>query len=439
MNQFINEPKYSPEIETQILGALILDEKARESIGRIKAEYFYSAKHQVIFSTIREMAEANEDIDLMLISQKLQNKGQLAEAGSVTYLISLLGSISSTSLLSGHIKSLITLYKERELRKVGVELENVESEEVKIWCSKMTNQIEDFRKGDTTQAIDMADLIQATFDQIEYFYQHKGEHMGLKAGLPYLSKRCPLIRKDMIALGGAPSAGKTALAMTLLWNIAKLEQKHVLFFSCEMSKESVMMRFYAMLARIDLMQGLMSGGIEEGDWHKITSAAQELRESKIIIDEDSGTDIEDIIQKTKDYKLSHPDICFVVVDQIKFVSSKTGDSREERTANISGRLKTMAKELDVNVMVLTQLLKEAVGRKPIGSDIKNSGALLEDSDVTWLLYRDKEKTPDRAELIISKQRNGVAGIFIELGFKPEHVWFYQLAREESHNDHWEKS
>uniref|UniRef100_A0A6M3LDI6 DNA 5'-3' helicase n=1 Tax=viral metagenome TaxID=1070528 RepID=A0A6M3LDI6_9ZZZZ len=430
---------HSLEIETQILGALILDEKARESIGKIKAEHFYKTAHQIIFSTIKELVEAKEDIDLPLIVQKLQNKGQLAEAGGVTYLISLLGSISSTSLLSGHIKSLITLYKERELRKVGIELEMTESGDIKDWCGKMADQIEEYRKGHKTQAVNMKELAQATFEQIEYFHQHKGEYMGLKTGLPYLSKRCPLMRKDMIALGGAPSSGKTALAMTLLWNITKLEDKHTLFFSCEMSKESVGMRFYAMLARVDLMNGLMSGHIEPEDWPKITQAAQELREAKIIIDEESGTDIEDIIQKTKDYKLSHPDICFVVVDQIKFVSSKTGDSREERTANISGRLKSMAKELDLNILVLTQLLKEAVGRKPIGSDIKNSGALLEDSDVTWLLYRDKEKTPDRAELIISKQRNGPAGIFIELGFKPEHVWFYQLIREESHNDHWEKS
>ncbi len=426
MNQFTSKPpKHSPKIEIQIIGSLIFNEETRKSIGKLKAEYFYSEKHRIIFSTIKEMMEAGEDIDYTLLVAKLTNTGKLKDSGGADYISEINNTIISHRILPDHYKVLLDCYKERNIRRTGMELETTNSEEIGKWCNKMAQQIEDFRKKNNAHAVDMETLARDTIGQIEFFHLNKGKHMGLQAGFPFLSKRCPLMPKDMIALGGAPSTGKTAFAMTLLWNISKIEDKHVLFFSCEMSKESIMMRFFSMLTRINLMNGLMSGNIRDSDWDKLTTAEQELSQSKIIIDEDSGIDIEDMVQKAKEYKLSHPDICFIVIDQIKFVESKKGDSREERTANVSGKLKRLAKELNLTILVLTQLLKEAIGRRPTESDIKNSGALLEDSDVTWLLYRDKKRNPEKAELIISKQRNGPAGIFVELGFVPECTFFYE--------------
>ncbi len=417
-------PPQNIEAEQSILGGLLLESSAFDQVSDLlKEDDFYKPAHQIIYRSIKELHAKSERPDLLTISNLLETKRELEPIGGSSYLASLLEkTISAANILSycrivrekSLLRKLIstsTRFIDKaysgDYQDVEVFLDQSEAELFKV--SESNNQ---------TGLVGSMEIVKTSIERIEELYKRKAEITGLATGFAELDKMTAGLHGGELTIFAArPSMGKTAFSLNIAGHAAMKMKKTVAYFSLEMGKEAVMTRMLSAEAKVS-MQELRSGKIQDSSWPRLINAAGLLSEAPLFIDDTPGISPFEIRARCRRLKAQHG-LDLIVIDYLQLMDLKQRvESRERAVAEISKGLKTIAKEMNVPVIALAQLNRGVEGRsdrRPMLSDLRESGSIEQDADVIGLLYRedyyDKED-PDKqghAEVIIGKQRNGPTG------------------------------
>lgn len=426
-------PPQNLEAEQHIIGGLLLDPEAWDQISDIiTAQDFYRPANQKLFAAITHLHRSEKEVDIITVSDYLKNKGELEAVGN-DYLVQLLQNTITTTNIVAYakiIKDKSLLRKiisacndisrrafEQEFESVDVFLDNVEGEIFKIAESK-----------ESVGLIDASTIVQESVAKIQALYEQPVDITGIPTGFSRLDDMTSGMHPgELIIIAARPSMGKTAFSLNIAQHAALRAKKTVAYFSVEMGKESVMMRMLASEAKINLSD-IRSGKVHGDAWPKLLQASATLSESNIFIDDTSGISPFEIRARCRRLKKQHG-LDLIMIDYLQIMDLKQKvESRERAVSEISKTLKSIAKELNVPVVALAQLNRAVEGRaekKPMLSDLRESGSIEQDADVIMMLYRegyyergDNDKA-DHAQVIIAKQRNGPTG---EIDLRWEARW-----------------
>lgn len=439
-------PPQNLEAEQSILGSLMLDPDAWDQVSDILDSVdFYKSGHQVLFKAIKELQQRAQPVDLITVNNLLQSNGELAAAGGHEYLADLVGRTVSSANVAVYAK----IVKEKSLlRKMIVTstevIEKAYSEEFTTVDHFLDEAEEKFyRLGEQKGTEGLAaplEIVRDSMLKLEELYKLKAEVTGISSGFTMLDKMTSGMHAgELIIIAARPSMGKTAFSLNLAQHIALKQKKTVAYFALEMSQQSLMMRLLASEARIN-MSNLRTGKLGDSAWPKLIHAAGVLSESKLFIDETSGVSPLEVRSRCRRLKAQHGLDC-IMIDYLQLMKLKEKvESREREVSEISRTLKAIAKELQVPVIALAQLNRGVEGRtekRPMLSDLRESGSIEQDADVIMMLYRDDYYDKDdpekkgNAEVIIGKQRNGPTGT-VKLVFEAEFGRFRDADPEPAH-------
>ena len=434
-------PPQNLEAERACLGSMLLDKEAIEvAIDVLTDEDFYSEQHRIIFRTLLELYGRSTPVDIVTLTDYLRGSGELDSAGGVGYISSLLDETPTSANAEYYAKIVEQKSLLRKLIRASsgaISLcYNTEKDAYEIVdeAEKLIFDVTE-RKG-VRGYFPISEVIKDSITAIEKLFHRGDNYTGIPSGFKELDDLTSGFQKsEFIVVAARPSVGKTALALNIAQNVAIQQRLKVAVFSLEMSKEALMQRMLCSEARID-SQRLRKGLLRTEEWGPLTTAAGKLSEATIFIDETPG--ISDMQLRAKARRIqSRHGLDLVIVDYLQLMSSiRKKEGRTQEISEISRSLKALARELNIPVIALSQLSRavETRGRdkRPILSDLRESGAIEQDADVVIFLYRDELYNPhsDReglAEIIIQKQRNGPTGT-IELKFFKEITRFENYER-----------
>ncbi|MBW1808219.1 MAG: replicative DNA helicase [Deltaproteobacteria bacterium] len=443
------QPKKPPqniEAEQSVLGGVLLDNAVLDQVLDVVGDQdFYREANRKIFTAMTEMSQKSEAIDYLTLEDRLKSHGQLEEIGGVTYLASLTDRVPSLGNVVYYARIVRDKAIARRLIHAATEilqagLENREN--VDDYLDSAEQLIFNVsQKRELAGVVPIKDLVKDSFDTIDKLYQEKDLYTGVPCGFRDLDEMTSGFQKsDLVIVAGRPSMGKTSLALNMAQHAASQGSQPTLFFSLEMSKESLTMRMLCAEARVDFLR-VRTGQLTDSDWGKLARAAGLLSEAELFIDDTPGIRVMEMRAKARrlqaELRKQGKDLGMVMMDYLQLGSaSGRMDSREREISEISRSLKALAKELSVPVVALSQLSRKPESReskRPQMSDLRESGAIEQDADVILFIYRDEvynENSPDKgiAEIIIGKQRNGPIGT-VKLQFSPEYTRFENLARD----------
>ena len=424
-------PPHSPEAEQGVLGCVLLspNDCMGECIEKLKqgAEAFYDLRHQTIFSMLLEMFDHREAIDLITLQQQLKNKQLLEEVGGIAYLAALPDAVPSAANLSYYLDIVQEKYLLRRMIQVctGVVGRVYDFEgEVEALLDEVERDVLRLSESRVqSQANTIKELVHRAINTIEKFHQGQGQLTGVGTGFTDLDKMTSgLHGGEMVVIAARPSMGKTSLAMNVAEHVAIDQGLPVGVFSLEMTAESLVLRMLCSRSRVNL-RNVREGFLAERDFPKLTGSAGKLANAKLFIDDSSALSILQLRAKARRMSQQYG-IKLFVVDYLQLLHStaRRAENRQQEIADISSGIKSLAKELDVPIIVLSQLnreLEREKNRKPRLSDLRESGAIEQDADVVGLLYTpssDDEEGGSGSEqdavpvnLLIAKQRNGPTG------------------------------
>jgi replicative DNA helicase len=445
-------PPHSPEAEQGVLGCALLspNDCMGECIEKFKGgeEVFYDLRHQTIFSVLAEMYDRRESIDLITVQQHLKNRQLLEEVGGIAYLAALPDAVPSAANLRYYLDIVQEKYLLRKMihtctdvvarvydheGEVDALMDEVERDILRISESRVQSQ--------TTT---IKDLVKKAINTIEDFHQRQGTLTGIGTGFADLDRMTSgLHGGEMIVIAARPSVGKTSLAMNIAEHVAIEQRLPVGVFSLEMTSESLVLRMLCSRSRVNL-RNVREGFLAERDFPKLTGAAGKLANAPLFIDDSSGLSILQLRAKARRMAQQYG-LKLFVVDYLQLLhsTSRRAENRQQEIADISNGIKSLAKELNVPVVVLSQLNREIErekGRPPRLSDLRESGAIEQDADVVGLLYKPKSGAEDDegggggaeedavpVNLLIAKQRNGPTGD-VELTFLKSYTRFESKAK-----------
>ncbi len=435
-------PPHSLEAEQSVLGGLMLDNEAWDRAGElVTAEDFYRRDHRLIFAAVRMLAEEGNPFDVVTLAEALDQSGELEDAGGIAYLNPLAVNTPSAS----NIKAYANIVRERsvlrQLLKVANEIadtayhpEGRKVHELLDEAEKKVFEIADQGSRNRKGFVGMKELLVKAVDRIDYLFQQDEAITGITTGFAdFDGKTSGLQRSDLIIVAGRPSMGKTTFAMNLAENAAIMAQVPVAVFSMEMPGEQLAMRMMSSLGRID-QHKVRTGKLEDDDWPRLTSSVGILSEAPIYIDDTPGLTPTELRARCRRLAREHG-LGLIVIDYLQLMQvSGGGENRAAEISEISRSLKALAKELSVPVIALSQLnrsLEQRPNKRPVMSDLRESGAIEQDADVIVFIYRDEvynEDSADKgtAEIIIGKQRNGPIGT-VRLAFLGQFTRFENLA------------
>ncbi len=445
---FDRVPPQSLDAEMAVLGSMMID---NECIGKVveilEAVHFYRTAHQKIFSAALTLYEKNEPVDLITLSEELKRQKMLEEVGGVYYLTELTETIPSSANVEHHARIVLERYLMRKLieEAAGIAKDCYEAEEDVYHILDRSEQrifgLSEKRLRKSYQHI--SPIMHDAFETIERFHERKGTVTGVPTGFTKLDELTSGFQAaELIIVAGRPSMGKTALSLNVARNIAVDSKTPVGFFSLEMSQRQLALRLLCAEARVDA-HGVRTGKLADKEWQKLSMCVGVLTEAPIYIDDTPGMRVLELRAKARRLK-KEKDVGLVIVDYLQLMEGPKGaESRQQEISMISRSLKSLAKELDVPIVALSQLSRavEVRGgeRRPMLSDLRESGAIEQDADVVLFIYRPEVygKTVDgqgnplegKAEIIIGKQRNGPVGT-IYLNFVKRYARFENPAFEE---------
>jgi len=435
-------PPQNIEAEQAVLGAMLIKKEAiSEVVTILIGTDFYRDAHRIIFDAMLELFNKNEAVDLITITEQLRKNEQLDKVGGIAYVTSLANSVPTAANIEYHAK----IVKEKgQLRHLinsataiaGMGYEDNENViDVMDKAEKMILEVAAKRGGGDFTPI--KNILLDTFSKIEVLYASKGGITGTPTGFKDLDKLTSGLQpSDLILVAARPSMGKTAFTLNLATHIAVREKKAVAFFSLEMSKEQLVQRMLCSEGAID-SQRLRIGELDDKDWGKLISAADRLSTAPIFIDDTAGITVMELRSKARRLKTEY-DLKLIVIDYLQLMqgsSSKGGDNRQQEISEISRSLKALARELNVPVIALSQLSRSVESRqvkKPMLSDLRESGSLEQDADIVMFLYREDYYDPDTenkniTDVIIAKHRNGPVDT-VQLFFHKQFTKFADLSR-----------
>jgi len=418
-------PPHSIDAEQSVLGALMLDNSAWHDVADILMhEDFYRKEHKLIFQAMQLQAAASDPIDLVTLSEALDNASNLDAVGGLDYLGELVESSPSTA----NIRAYANIIRERAIQRKLITAANTISEhafnpdgrdsvELLDLAEKQVFNIADERPRDGGPRI-VSPIVDEALDRIDKLFEAKGSITGLTTGFTDLDKKTSGLQKsDLVIVAGRPSMGKTSFAMNLVENALLASNKPVLVFSLEMPADSLVIRMLSSLGKIDQTK-MRNGQLEEEDWPKLTNAVSKIKDKPLFIDDNPGLSPMEMRSRARRIWREHGHIGMIMVDYLQLMQIKgSAESRTNEISEISRSLKLMAREFECSVVALSQLnrsLEQRPNKRPVMSDLRESGAIEQDADVIMFVYRDEvynEDTQDKgvAEIIIGKQRNGPIG------------------------------
>ena len=443
-------PPHSPEAEQGVLGCVLLDpnESMGVCIAKFKsgAEVFYDLRHQTIFNALAEMYDSREAIDLITLQQRLKNKQLLEQVGGIAYLSALPDTVPSAANLSYYLDIVLEKFVLRKMIHTCTDVVGRVYDyegEVDALMDEVERdilQISESRVQDNSNTI--KDLVKKAINTIEDFHQRQGVLTGIGTGFTDLDKMTSGMHGgEMIVIAARPSMGKTSMAMNIAEHVSIDLRLPVGVFSLEMTSESLVLRMLCSRSRVNL-RNVRDGFLAERDFPKLTGAAGKLANAPLFIDDSSGLSILQFRAKARRMHQQYQ-IKLFVVDYLQLLHStaRRADNRQQEIADISNGIKSLAKELNVPIIVLSQLnreLEREKNRKPRLSDLRESGAIEQDADVVGLLYKpssgDDDDSANAVEedaiavnLLIAKQRNGPTGD-VNLTFLKSYTRFESAAK-----------
>lgn len=433
---------HSLDAEQALLGALMLDEKAWENIDSlVVADDFYERKHRLIFRVISSLINEQKAVDFLTIGEELDNLGQLEEAGGRPYL-SLLSTISPAIENS---RAYADIVRERALQRALIvaasdiiqrayEPEGESSLTLISDAEKVIAEIGEHNRQDSGP-VRLDPILRETLDAVQASIGKEDGLTGVTTGFELIDQRTSGLQKaDLVIVAARPSMGKTTYAMNLVENALFGSRRPCLVFSMEMPSSSIVMRMLSSVGKIDQTK-LRSGKLTEEDWPKLAAATQLLKGLPLYIDDTPALTPQEMRARARKVFRENSDLAIIMVDylQLMRVSGKS-EGRTQEISEISRSLKAMAKEFNCPVVALSQLnrsLEQRPNKRPVMSDLRESGAIEQDADIIQFIYRDevyKEDSPDKgiAEIITGKHRNGPIGID-RLAFIGKYTRFENLA------------
>lgn len=421
-------PPHSIDAEQAVLGTLMLDNQRWDHVSDQLAEHdFYSRHHQTIFKEMHALVNKGMPIDLITLSDSLERRNVLADVGGFAYLAELSKNTPSTINIVAYTDIIRQRAIMRELIAVSNEIadscyspDGRESEDLLDNAESKVFQIAEKRASSGEGPKTITTVLENTVARIEELFQKPHDGVtGVSTGFIDLDKKTAgLQRSDLVIVAARPSMGKTTFAMNLCENAAMMQEKPVLIFSLEMPAEQLMMRILSSLSRVDQTK-IRTGQLDDEDWARISSTMGILLEKQnMYIDDSSGLTPMELRSRARRIYREHGGLSLIMVDylQLMRVPSLT-ENRTLEIAEISRSLKALAKELEVPVLALSQLnrgLEQRADKRPVNSDLRESGSIEQDADVIMFIYRDEvyhENSDHKglAEIILGKQRNGPIG------------------------------
>ena len=421
-------PPHSLEAEQSVLGGLLLDNETWDRVGeRVVAQDFYSRSHRITFETIAALIELGNPVDLITLSEALENEQQLEDAGGFAYLAEMMKNTPSAA----NITAYADIVRERavtremisvanEIAEAGYDPQGRPSAELLDFAETKIFAIAEQRANKSEGPENITSVLEKTVDRIEQLCSSpNGGVTGVSSGFSDLDKMTAGFQKsDLIIVAARPSMGKTTFAMNIAENAAMTEDKPALIFSLEMPAEQLMMRMLASLGRIDQTK-IRTGQLGDEDWARLSSTMGLLIDKgKMFIDDAAGLTPTDVRSRARRIARDHGGISMIMIDYLQLMRApQFSDNRTLEIAEISRSLKALAKELQVPVVALSQLnrsLEQRSDKRPINSDLRESGSIEQDADLIMFIYRDEVYHDDSefkgmAEIIIGKQRNGPIG------------------------------
>ncbi|KZE71202.1 replicative DNA helicase [Paenibacillus sp. CMAA1739] len=438
-------PPQNLEAEQAVIGSILLQSEALiTAMERVQTEDFYDKAHQMIYEAMIELGESGQPIDLVTLTSKIQDKGQLEDIGGVSYLAKLAHGVPTAANVDYYAQIIEEKAMLRRLIRTATQIVSEgysNGEDVAGMLSDAERKIMEISNGRSGSGfIAIRDVVMEVFDRVEMLHQNKGNTTGIPSGFVDLDKMTAgFQRNDLIIVAARPSVGKTAFALNIAQNVAVRAKETVAIFSLEMSAAQLVQRMICAEANLDA--NVMRTGEFKGDedWAKLTMGIAALSEAEIYIDDTPGVTVADIRAKCRRLK-AEKGLGMIVIDYLQLIHGrgKAGENRQQEVSEISRTLKQIARELEVPVIALSQLsrgVEQRQDKRPMMSDLRESGSIEQDADIVAFLYRDdyyNQETEKKniIEIIIAKQRNGPVGT-VELVFLKNYNKFANYERAHS--------
>jgi len=438
-------PPHSVEAEQSLLGGLLIDNEALDKVADVMSEIdFYRHDHRLIYQHIAKVIEANQPADIITVGESLEKSDELKNVGGIAYL----GMLAENTPTAANIRGYAQIIRERSIMRslalVGSDIaasayspqgrdaqQLLDESEAKIF------QIAESGKRDNIGFSDIQHLLPQVVESVEQRMQNASDVTGMPTGFNDLDKMTSGLQpSDLIIIAGRPSMGKTSLALNMAEHVAIEKKMPVAVFSMEMASMQLTTRLIGSVGRVD-QHKMRTGQLDDDDWEKLTDSLGQLNEAPIHIDEGSALNTFEVRARARRLQRQVGQLGLVVIDYIQLMSAPIGKQTENRAteiSEISRSLKSLAKELHVPVVALSQLnrsVEQRVDKRPVMSDLRESGAIEQDADVIMFIYRDEvynPESPDKglAEILLAKQRNGPVGM-VKLTFLGQYTRFENYA------------
>ena len=416
-------PPHSIEAEEAVLGAILINpnETMNRVVEILKPESFYSPRNKLIYEAMMHMFNQNKPIDSLSIAEYFNSKNQLDSIGGREYLNDLV----IDTILTSNIEYYANIIKENALKRelinagsliIEESFKNPESGASLEYAEKMIFEISQSKTTGNLETL--SSILPETVEQLEFRYNNKGTYTGVPSGYYDLDTMTAGFQKsDLIILAARPSMGKTAFALNIGQNVAIRHKIPVAIFSLEMSKVQLVQRILCSEAEIDA-QRVRTGDIQPNDWQKLSECMDKLHVSPLYIDDTAGLSVSDIRAKCRRLKMQCPDLGLIIIDYLQLIDDRSSSDRIQQISAISRGLKSLARELNVPIIALSQLsrkVEDRTDKRPMLSDLRESGAIEQDADIVMFIYReeyyekDNPTVKNKAKIIIAKQRNGPTG------------------------------
>ena len=438
-------PPHSLEAEQSVLGGLLLDNEAADRIGDVvSAPDFYSDAHRIIFDHVARLIGDGRPADAVTVAESLSSAGRLEHVGGLAYLGALVQSVPTAANIRHYAQIVRDRSVLRQLASTAAEIAESAYQPMGRNASQLLDEAEtkvmhiaEAGSRGRKQYEKVGDLLAGVVERIEELFnrEHPTDVTGIATGFSDLDRMTAGLQPgDLVIVAGRPSMGKTALAVNIGESVALESKRPVAIFSMEMGANQLAMRLIGSVGRLP-SQNLRTGRLQSEDWTRLSSALGRLSEAPILIDETPALTVMELRSRARRIARAHSPLGLVIVDYLQLMqASSQGENRATEISEISRSLKALAKELHVPVIALSQLnrsLEQRPNKRPVMSDLRESGAIEQDADVILFIYRDEVYNPETqdkgvAEIIIGKQRNGPIGT-VRLTFLGEYTRFENFA------------
>ena len=435
---------HSVEAEQSVVGAMLMDKDAITTASEIvSGQDFYQSAYGVIFDSMVELFNEGKPVDLITLQERLKEKDVPAEIASLEFVRDLVTAVPTSANVKYYAEIVADKAMMRRLIKLNEEIANTcyaGKESLEAVLEKTEKSVFDLlQRRNTGEYVPIKQVVLNALEKIEKASKSKGTVTGIPTGFIDLDyKLSGLQPSDLVLVAARPSMGKTAFVLNIAQYMAFKKDKCVAIFSLEMSKEQLVNRLFSLESQVDA-QALRTGNMKDSDWEKLIEGAGIIGKSKMIIDDTPGISVSELRSKCRKYKLEHG-LDIIIIDYLQLMTGSVGkssESRQQEISEISRSLKGLARELNVPVVALSQLSRAVESRpdkRPMLSDLRESGAIKQDADVVMFIYRDEYYNKDseykkQAEIIIAKQRNGPVGT-VHLAWLGEYTKFANLSRQE---------